>query len=384
MLHRRDYINQCESTNMSQLSILRILPLIVLITPLTANAVTTAAPILPMSLGKQYNGSLIPSASNPQGEICYGLSVEPETRITLKVKTSGKGIVKFALYDRSKGLRFFHNDVSNKSADNDSRFSFPTIGDVSQLCLTTSNLARGQQYNFIATAKSGRKTKSRLALRQIDPNTAKTASSQLKQLSDTPSSLVQLPTPPPTATPPATPAAPVASPPPPPVGEPYCYVGTWQVADLNPYWLPLVQSFTQAKVTDPQMLGYGKITINKDGYIFFEAFDLEQRYTLKSKETGAKIDRIGMGLSGNASARFQVNPDSTLTFNNQNYQRLTTKVNLGSNLKLSGDRLFTLFGDRDLPPAKSQYKCVDRDNITLRISLPAGQKSISISLKRIN
>ncbi|WP_181243867.1 hypothetical protein, partial [Chamaesiphon polymorphus] len=169
-----------------------------------------------------------------------------------------------------------------------------------------------------------------------------------------------------------------------PVGEPYCYVGTWQVADLSPYWLPLVQTFTQAKVTDPQMLGYGKITINRDGYISFEAFDLEQRYTLKSKDTGAKIDRIGMGLSGNADARFQVNPDSTLTFNNQNYRRLTTRVNLGSNVKLSGERLFTIFGDRDLPPTKSQYKCLDRDNITLRIFLPTSQKSISISLKRIN
>ncbi|AFY95374.1 hypothetical protein [Chamaesiphon minutus] len=376
---------------MSQLTILRILPLIVLMTPLTAIAVTTAAPIVPMTLGKEYTGSLIPSSRNPNGEVCYGLSVEPETRITLKVKTSGKGIVKFALYDKAKGLRFFHNDVSNKLADNDSRFSFPTIGDVSQLCLTTSNLARGQQYNFIATAKSRRKTKSRLALRLVAPNLPKTAASK-SQSSGSASSLVQNPTPPPVKTPslaqnpppppvktPATPA-----PPPAPVGEPYCYVGTWQVADLSPYWLPLVQTFTQAKVTDPQMLGYGKLTIHRDGYISFEAFDLEQRYTLQSKDTGAKIDRVGLGLAGNADARFQVNPDSTLTFNNQNYRRLTTKVNLGSNVKLSGDRLFTIFGDRDLPPTKSQYKCLDRDNITLRIFLPSSQKSISISLKRIN
>ena len=362
---------------MSQLSILRILPLLTLASPLAALAIETSS-ILPMTLGQQYTGSLTPSPNNPQGEVCYGLSVEPDTRITLKVKTGGAGILKFALYDKNKGLRFFHNDVSHKpqpdgSTPADSRFSFPAVSDVSQLCLTTSNLGRGQQYNFTVTGKPSSRSKSRIALRPV----------AMKSLTPPPPTKIQPPPPVDTLTvkPPPAPAVDI---PPPPTGEPYCYVGTWQVADLSGYWLPSIQTFTQAKVTEPQMLGYAKVTINKDGNASFEGVDLEQRYTLRSKETGARIDKIGVGLSGSATARFKVNSDSTLTFSSQNYQRLTTKVNLGEGLKLTGDRLFMLFGDRDLPPAKLAYKCLDRDSITLRIPLSTGQKSISIALKRIN
>jgi hypothetical protein len=145
---------------MSQFSILRILPLFILTSPLAVLA-RDASTILPMALGRQYTGSLTPSPSNPQGEVCYGLSVEPDTKITLKVKTGGVGIIKFALYDKTKGLRFFHNDVSSKSQPDgstptDSRFSFPAVSDVSQLCLTTSNPHRGQQYNFTVTGKTNR------------------------------------------------------------------------------------------------------------------------------------------------------------------------------------------------------------------------------------
>lgn len=83
-------------------------------------------------------------------------------------------------------------------------------------------------------------------------------------------------------------------------------------------------------------------------------------------------------------ARFQANPDGSLTFSSQNYSRQSTKLNLGENLKFSGDRGLLLFGDRDRPPAKLTYRCVDRDNMTLRIPLATGQKSVAISLKRIN
>lgn len=368
---------------------LRVLPLFILASPLNSLALESA-PILPMSLGKQYIGSLTPSSRNPHGEVCYGLSVEPDTRITLKVKTGGVGIIKFALYDKSKGLRFFHNNVNNhklpsdRTALTDSRFSFPAVSDVSQLCLTTSNSHRTQQYNFTVTGKPSRRSKSRIGLRQapVDTNALTIAPAPKKP----PAAPTNLPSPPPLnviGKPPAPPAPPVNIPPP-PTGEPYCYVGSWQVADLSAYWLPSVQTFTQAKVTEPQMLGYAKVTLNKDGSAVFEAFDLEQKYTLKSPQNGARIDKIGLGLSGTATARFQVNPDSTLTFSSQNYQRLANKLNLGSTLKLTGERLFIPFGERDLPPAKSPYKCLDRDNITMRIPLPAGQKSITISLKRIN
>jgi hypothetical protein len=374
---------------MSQLSTLRILPLLVLTSPLAAFA-KDGTPVVPMTMGQQYTGALTPSPTNPSGEVCYGLSVDPDTRITLNVKTGGKGIIKFALYDKTKGLQFFHNDVSSRSQSDsntvtDSRFSFPAVSEVSQLCLTTTNLSHGQQYHFTATSKPGRRAKSRLVLRPIDVNRVATISKP--KHSPIAPTKVKLPTvaaleiPPPP--PPLTGLAKVPIPPP-PQGEPYCYVGTWQVADLSAYWLPTIKSFTQAKVTDPQMLGYAKIGINKDGNISFEAFDLEQKYTLKVKETGARIDRISVGLSGSASARFQVNSDSSLTFSSQNYQRLSPKLNLGDNLKLSGDRLFMLFGDRDLPPVKSQYKCLDRDNINLQISLLGGKKSISVLLKRIN
>ena len=358
---------------MSQLSLVRILILLsILASPLAALA-RHSAPVLPMTLGKTYTGALTPSPSNPEGEVCYGLSVEPGTRIALKVKTTGVGILKFALYDKAKALRFFHNDVSNRDREGqnaaDSRFSFPVISEVSQLCLTTTSPERGQQYDFIATGKSGRKSKSRLALRSIDRANPTPIPQRLGSAAP---KIVQASTAPKVEIPPA------------PLGEPYCYVGTWQINDLATYWLPSVQTFTQAKVTEPQMLGYAKITIDKNGSAVFEAFDLEQKFTLKTKETGAKIDKIGLGISGNATARFQVNADSTLTFNSQNYQRLTTKVNLGNNVKLTGARLFMLFGDRDLPPVKLPYKCLDRDNITLKIPLSTGQKLIPISLKRIN
>ncbi len=366
---------------MSQLSILRILPLLALTHPLIAVA-KDATPIVPVTMGQEYTGSLAPSPNNPNGEVCYGLSVEPDSRITLRVKTGGVGIVKFALYDKSKGLQFFHNDVSGKTpaaANNptDSRFSFPAISEVSQLCLTTTNATSGQQYNFTATAKPSRKSKSRLVLRPVNPNNAIALTSKHKQLAT--------PTPKP-------PTIASVEAPPQPQGEPYCYVGSWQVADLSNYWLPTISSFTQAKITDPQMLGYAKLTLNRDGNASFEAVDLEQKYTLKSKETGAKVDRIGLGFSGSASARFQVNADSTLTFSSQNYRRLDSKLNLGSSLKLTGDKLLTIFGDnnpdrqtqKDPQPVKAQYKCLDRDNITLQIPLPNGQKSITITLKRIN
>jgi hypothetical protein len=358
---------------MSKLSILRILPLLILTNPLVVVA-RDASSIVPMTLGQQYTGLLTRSPSNPQGEVCYGLSVEPDTRITLKVKTGGVGILKFALYDKTKGLRFFHNDVVSKPQLNgdiptDSRFSFPAVSDVSQLCLTTTNPHRGQQYNITVTGKPGRKSKARIALRPVALDGKTNPSSAPKLSADLAA--------------PKVPPAPTIEIPPPPMGEPYCYVGTWQIADLSAYWLPSIQSFTQATITDPQMLGYAKVTINKDGNAVFEAFDLEQKYTLKSKETGARIDRVSLSLAGNSTARFQVNADSTLTFNSQNYQRTTTKLNLGSGLKLTGDRLFMLFGDRDLPPVKLPYKCLDRDNIILRVPLPTGQKLIPISLKRI-
>ncbi|WP_310489227.1 hypothetical protein [Chamaesiphon sp. VAR_69_metabat_338] len=402
---------ECRSTNMSQLATLRILPLLTLISPLAAFAVESA-PTVPMALGKEYTGVLAASPNNPQGEVCYGLSAEPNTRITLKVKTGGAGILKFAIYDQQKALRFFHNNAIGKSQANvstlvESRFSFPAVSEVSHICLTTTNPGRGQRYDFMATATPGRKSKSRLVLRPVDVNKIAAippAKIQLAAVTPTPetapppppppapSELLQTkevtnPTPPPQPLPtkeaknPSAPAVPL---PPQPTGEPYCYVGTWQVADLSGYWQPVIQTFTQAKVTDPQMLGYAKLTIERNGNAAFEAVDLEQRYTLKTKETGARIDRIGVGLSGSASARFQVNPDSTLTFNSQNYQRLNAKLTLGDSLKLTGDRLFVIFGDRDKPAIKSAYKCLDRDNVTLKIPLPTGQKTISILLKRIN
>ncbi|WP_309736283.1 hypothetical protein [Chamaesiphon sp. OTE_75_metabat_556] len=396
---------------MSQFAIGRILPLLTLISPLAALA-TDAVPTVPMALGKEYTGALTASPSNPQGEVCYGLSVEPNTRITLKVKTGGAGILKFAIYDQKKALRFFHNNAIGKSqADGsklvESRFSFPAVSEVSHICLTTTNPGRGQRYDFMATATPGRKSKSRLALRPVDVN--KIASRPQKiQLAAAPTPAPETPPAPPAPETPPAPPAPLPTPavnnppeplptkaaknltpppvtiPPQPTGEPYCYVGTWQVADLSGYWQPVIQTFTQANVTNPQMIGYAKVTIERNGHASFEAVDLEQRYTLKTKETGARIDRIGIGLSGSANARFQVNPDSTLTFSSQNYQRLTTRLNLGESLKLTGDRLFPLFGDRDKPTIKSAYKCLDRDNITLKIPLPTGQKSISILLKRIN
>jgi hypothetical protein len=397
---------------MSEPKILWILPLLVLTIPLAAFAKDISS-MVPINLGQAYTGSLTPSPSNPHGEVCYKLALKSDTRIKLNVKTSGVGIVKFAVYDKSKSLRFFHNHVNNQpqsAADvpTDSRVNFPIIGDASQLCLTTSNLHRSQQYDLTVIGNPSRKSKSRLKLRSVAGNPVTVA--KTKPPVDIPPVTPQIPpvvTPqiPPVATPQIPPVAtpqipPVATPPIPPVAtppiaatvelpsppsnEPFCYVGTWQIADLSAYWLPTIQNFTQAEISDRQMLGYAKVTITKNGYAQFEAIDLEQQYTLKSKENGVKLDRIGLGLAGNVTAKFQVNPDGTLTFGSQNDRRLTTKLNLGTSLRLTGDKLFTFFGDRDLPPVKLPYTCLDRDNMTLKVPVQANQKLIPISFKRVN
>jgi hypothetical protein len=357
------------------LTTLWMLPILVLTSPLAALARDTAS-ILPMTLGKEYNGSLTPSPSNPHGEVCYQLAVKPNTRITLNVKTSGVGIVKFALYDKARSLRFFHNHVNNKlqstgDAPTDGRFSFPAIEDASQLCLTTSNSHRSQHYDLSVTGKPIRKAKSRLKLRSVASNPV--MAPILKPPADIP-----------TFTPPIPIAATITTVELPPSGKPYCYVGTWQIRDLSSYWLPTIQSFTQAQIADRQMLGYAKVILTRDGNAKFEAIDLEQQYTLKSKETGAKIDNIGVNLAGNSTAKFQLNQDGTIAFNSQDYRRLTARLNLTDSLKLTGDRLFTFFGDRDLPAINSSYKCLDRDNMTLKVPAPNGQKLISVSLRRVN
>jgi hypothetical protein len=355
-----------------------ILPILALTSPLAALARDTAS-ILPMTLGQAYNGSLTPSPSNPHGEVCYKLAVKPNTRITLNVKTSGVGIVKFALYDKARSLRFFHNHVNNQpqstgDTPTDARFSFPAIEDAEQLCLTTSNSHRSQKYDLSVTGKPIRKAKSRLKLRPVASNPV--MAPIMKPPADVP-----------TFTPPTPPTVPIAATITtvelPPSGKPYCYVGTWQVTDLSNYWLPTIQSFTQAQIADRQMLGYAKVTLTRDGNATFEAIDLEQQYTLKSKETGAKIDRIGVNLAGNSTAKFQLNQDGTIAFNSQDYHRLTARLNLSDSLKLTGDRLFTFFGDRDLPAVDSSYKCLDRDNMMIKVPSPTGQKLIPIALKRI-
>jgi hypothetical protein len=369
---------------------LRILPFFVLAIPL-AGLANDAPSILPMTLGQEYTGSLTPSPENPQGEVCYKLALKPDTRVTIKVKTAGVGILKFAVYDKTRALRFFHNDVSHKSADDaDSKFSFPASGDISQLCLTTTNPAQGQQYDLIVTGEALRKSKSSLAVRPVAPTPVLIPPPPTIVIPSTP---VPIPPPPPAISPaiptvkPPTEIAVESTPPPPrAVSTPFCHVGTWQISDLNAYWLPTIQSFTQAQITAPQMLGYGKVTLTKDGDATFEAFDLIQKYTLVTKETGAKIDKIELNLGGAMTARFQVNPDSTLTFSSQNERRLRTTLNLGD-VKLTGDRLFKLFGDEPVAkasPQKLPYRCIDRDNLTLRIPSPTGQKLIPIALKRVN
>jgi hypothetical protein len=378
---------------MSYVTSLWILPLITLTTALVAVARDTPS-TLPMNLGQEYTGSLTPSIANPHGEVCYRLAVKPDARITLNVKTSGSGIVKFAVYDKEKTLRFFHNESGNPAG---SRFSFPAIKDVSQLCLTTSNSQRSQQYDLTVTAQSIRKAKSRLKLRSVASKPVTPPKPrQIVEPSFTPPA-PPIPTDPivpatligntPPIVPPPTPPAPapiIATVELPPGGAPYCYVGTWQVNDLRGYWLPTIQSFTQAQITDPKMLGYAKVTFTRDGNAIFEAIDLDQQYTLKSKSTGAKVDKISVNLAGSSSAKFQTNQDGTLKFSSQDYRRLTSKLNLGDSLKLTGDRLFTFFGDRDLPTVNSLYKCLDRDNMMMKIPLPNGEKLIPISFKRVS
>lgn len=376
---------------MYQLPIVQILPFLALAMPL-AGLANDVSSVLPMTLGQGYTGSLTPSPENPQGEVCYKLAPKPDTRITLKVKTAGVGILKFAVYDKTKALRFFHNDVSNKPTDDtaDSKFSFPASSDISQLCLTTTNPDRGQQYDLTVTGEPLRKSKSALVVRAVAATPVPIPPPPTIVVPSTP---VPIPPPPPPVAPSTVPTVKlpteiaVETPPPRAASVPFCYVGTWQISDLNAYWLPTIQNFTQAQITAPQMLGYGKVTLTKDGDATFEAFDLIQKYTLVTKETGAKIDKIELNLGGAMTARFQVNPDSTLTFSSQNERRLTTTLNLGDGLKLTGDRLFKLFGDAPVakvPPQKLPYRCVDRDNLILKIPAPTGQKLMSIGLKRVN
>jgi hypothetical protein len=399
---------------MSKLSILRLLPLLAIVSPLAVVAGNAAEPLALITLGDRYTGTLIASDNNPQGEVCYQLAVKPDTRITLKAKTSGVGILKFAVYDKAKALQFFHNTANNKSAEGDATseqgFSFPATKAGSQLCLSTTNPQDGQKYEFTLTGKPNRGIHVRQPLPQSTsgvqipppPPTIEPQSTSNVQIPPPPTiepqsaPSVQIPPPiaPKVAIVPTNKAAiptidlPLASPilsalPPQPI-SPYCYAGTWQISDLSAYWLPIVQNFTQAKVTEPRMVGYGKLTISKDGRAAFEAVDLEQKYTLKAKDTGAKIDNLEFLLGGRAAARFKENPDNTLTFSSQNYQRLSSKLNLGEGMELNGDRLFTIFGDRFSPTMTLPYKCIDADNIVLKIPLPFGKQLAPISLKRIN
>jgi hypothetical protein len=382
---------------MSKLSILRFLPLLAIVSPLAVVAGNAAEPLSLVTLGDRYTGTLTPSADNPQGEICYQLAVKPDTRITLKAKTSGVGILKFAVYDRTKALQFFHNTANNKSIEGDATseqgFSFPTTKAGSQLCLSTTNPQDGQKYEFTLTGKPNRGVR----VRQPLPSAPPVAIPPPPTIEAQSAPIVQIPPPPlapkvaivptqkvvtPTIDLPLT--SPILSALPPKPTVPYCYVGTWQISDLSAYWLPIVQNFTQAKVTEPRMVGYGKLTIAKDGRAAFEAVDLEQKYTLKTKDTGAKIDKLEFLLGGRAAARFKENPDSTLTFSSQNYQRLSSKLSLGEGMELNGDRLFTIFGDRLSPTMTLPYKCVDTDNIVLKVPLPFGKQLVPISLKRIN
>ena len=372
---------------MSQLPILWILPLLTLTMPLAGLARDVA--LLPIKLGQEHTGSLTPSPTNPQGEVCYKLSVKPDTRITLNIKTSEIGTIKLAVFDRNKSLKFFHNTVSSKSKtgknmSGDSQFSFPTVSDPMQLCLTTSNARRSQQYDLTVIAQPSRKAKSRLKLRKIASNSVPLSKPNLAV--NTPTFTPSIPPKDldPAALAPQTEpiVAPISTVVLAPSGAPYCYVGTWQVTDLNGYWLPSIQSFTQAQISDPQMLGYGKVSLTKDGNATFEAIDLEQKYTLKSAATGTKIDKIGVNLAGTSYARFQSDQDGNLVFNAQDYRRLTARLHLGESLKLSGDKLFTLFGDRNLSPANSTYKCVGQDKLILKV--PNGQKLIPISFKRVS
>jgi hypothetical protein len=431
----------CPSTYMTQLSILRMLPLLAIVCPLAMTdsqsfpsaiaAESIQNSTLHITLGEQYTGILTPSPANPQGEICYQLAVKPDTRITLKAKTSGVGILKFAVYDKTKALQFFHNTANNQAASEkeaaaDPGFSFPATSAGSQLCLTTTNPHDGQKYEFTVTGKPNRGIRVRQPLMPTpDLSTSPVASIPPPPTIEPPSSAVTIP-PPPTIEmaassvkipPPPTiekivppevkipapptiakivppevkiPAPPLVAVIPPtviaatPAAAAYCYVGTWQVSDLSAYWLPIIQNFSQAKITDPRMVGYAKITMTKDGKSLFEAFDLEQKYTLKSKDTGAKIDNLEFIIGGRATARFKESPDSSLTFDSQNYYRLTSKLNLGQGLELNGDRLFTVFGDRQSPPIPMSYKCIDSDNIVLKLPLPVGRQLVPISLKRIN
>ena len=386
---------------MPELPIPLILPLLILTSPLVALASESA--LVPIALGREYTGALTPSPSNPQGEFCYKLAVKPDTRIALNVKTSGVGIIKFAVYDRAKALRFYHNHVNNQPlaagiAPTASKFSFPAIADAAQLCLTTSNARRGQRYDLIVTAQPSRKAKSQLKLRSIAANPVAPSVAPRRRpaprLPDLAPPITSIP-----SLAPILPPMPIAETiatvelPPQTSGAPYCYVGTWQVKDLNGYWLPNVQNLTQAQITNSQMLGYAKVTLTKDGNATFEAIDLEQRYTLRSKDSQAKIDKIGVNLAGTSSAKFQSDYyDGSLTFSSQDYRRLTTKINFGDGWKLTGEKLFTFFGDGatesqsqgDLRSAKLPYKCLDRDNMTMRVPLANGQKLIPIAFKRVN
>ncbi len=414
---------------MTKLSILRTLSLLAIFSPLVEidslrlpsviAAESSQNPTLHVTLGEQYTGALTPSATNPQGEVCYKLAVKPNTRITLKAKTSGIGILKFAVYDQTKALQFFHNTANNQSkstaeAAAEAGFSFPLKSAGSQLCLTTTNPHDGQKYEFTITGKPNRGIRVRQSLRPATPSLASLPTATLPKsppieippppppIETQPAPAVKIPPPPTIQTKPSltvkvpqSPPEAAGSPAPdkisPPVvavatapAKPYCYVGTWQINDLSPYWLPMVQNFTQAKVSNPRMVGYAKITITKDGRSLFEAFDLEQKYTLKSKDTGAKLDNLEFSLGGRATARFKENSDSSLTFDSQSYRRLTSKLNLGKGMELNGEKLFTVFGDRDSPQIPMPYQCIDSDNIVLKLPLPVGKQLVPISLKRIN
>jgi hypothetical protein len=162
-----------------------------------------------------------------------------------------------------------------------------------------------------------------------------------------------------------------------------CYIGTWQIEDLSQYWLPTVQTLTQARIENPIGSGNAKLTFSADGKTQFEAKNFQQKYTLKSKTDRRAIDEIDLKLQGQATATYQVQGNNSLILANQTYDRLNTQLQLATGLELTGGNLFRVYGDTNTAPTGIPYQCVDARRLKIFVPAPTRNRLLPINLRRV-
>jgi hypothetical protein len=354
-----------------------------------------STPIAIIKIGDKYQGNLEPTHDRER-EHCYRLPQDIGKDIRLDLSTKNRGTIRFALYDRDRQTRFYLDRLTNPTdieaidvpvTTVSNNFKIPSASKDRLLCLTTSNRQTPQKYEFRVSSSTPKiiseksKTQPLVLVKDLGTGLPDRSQSIAKSSVENPAPENPVSKPAPPTPPPAiiTDGIKTASHPQ-PTG---CYIGSWQVRDLSQYWLPTIQNLTQAQLIDPLGSGSAKLTFNPDGKSQFEARNLQQKFTLKAKNSREKIDDLNLRLQGQATANYQVQENSSLLFTNQAYDRLTTQMKLATGLILTGGNLFQLYGETDRTPTGLPYQCIDAQTLKIFLPVPNGSRLMPITLKRV-